>query len=399
MTCEVAVMNRRGIALAADSAVTLGDSKKIYHTAEKLFLISPSVPVGIMTFGCADMMDVPWETIIKIYARKLGSGIFSTLEEYAASFLSFIEGSSALFPSEKQAECVKRTVGAVWSGYRSELDDRINESSGMTQAGMKDALSEIIHEDQAHFKRYRRFDGFEASYGSQIAEAHSSDLDDLETAIFEGIKLTVDLRRDLRHIVEFMFGKQWIHPAEQSGVVIAGMGEEEPFPAVLEYCVGTVAGGRLRHVKEESCRVGVDVEASVIPFAQRHTIDTIIAGIHPELMAKNFNEVDRLVARVLGRASKAKGKKQVEQFKEDFERYVAERYDGPFMAAVSGLPRQDLAKMAEALVSLTAFVMRMTADQEETVAEPIDVAILSKGDGFTWVKHKDLIREAGRLAL
>ena len=51
--------------------------------------------------------------------------------------------------------------------------------------------------------------------------------------------------------------------------------------------------------------------------------------------------------------------------------------------------RQDLAKMAEALVSLTAFLKRMAADQDETVAEPIDVAILSKGDGFIWVKHKD----------
>ena len=67
------------------------------------------------------------------------------------------------------------------------------------------------------------------------------------------------------------------------------------------------------------------------------------------------------------------------------------------MASVSALPRQDLAKMAEALVSLTAFIMRMSADQDETVAEPIDVAILSKGDGFIWVKHKDLIRRAGRL--
>ena len=72
MTCEVAVMNRRGIALAADSAVTLGDSKKIYHTAEKLFLISPSVPVGIMTFGCADMMDVHGKRSSKCTPDKLG---------------------------------------------------------------------------------------------------------------------------------------------------------------------------------------------------------------------------------------------------------------------------------------------------------------------------------------
>jgi hypothetical protein len=44
MTCEVVVMNRRGIALAADSAVTLGEGVKIYHSAEKLFPLLP--PAG-----------------------------------------------------------------------------------------------------------------------------------------------------------------------------------------------------------------------------------------------------------------------------------------------------------------------------------------------------------------
>ena len=67
-------------------------------------------------------------------------------------------------------------------------------------------------------------------------------------------------------------------------------------------------------------------------------------------------------------------------------------HDEPFMQAVSALPRQDLAKMAEALVNLTAFLMRMAADQDETVAELIDVALLSKGDGFTCIKHKELSR-------
>ena len=41
-------MNKRGIALAADSAVTLG--KKIYHTAEKLFfaLAIEVIPTGFL---------------------------------------------------------------------------------------------------------------------------------------------------------------------------------------------------------------------------------------------------------------------------------------------------------------------------------------------------------------
>jgi hypothetical protein len=53
MTSEVAVMSRRGVGLAADSAVTIGEGKMIYHTAEKLFLNSFNLPVGIMTFGAA----------------------------------------------------------------------------------------------------------------------------------------------------------------------------------------------------------------------------------------------------------------------------------------------------------------------------------------------------------
>ena len=49
MTCEVAVMNARGIALAADSAVTLGDGQKITLSGEKRFDLEPTVPVGVMT--------------------------------------------------------------------------------------------------------------------------------------------------------------------------------------------------------------------------------------------------------------------------------------------------------------------------------------------------------------
>ena len=51
--------------------------------------------------------------------------------------------------------------------------------------------------------------------------------------------------------------------------------------------------------------------------------------------------------------------------------------------------------MAEALVNLTAFLMRMSANKDETVAEPIDVALLSKGGGFTWIRHKELVRQIG----
>ena len=54
---------------------------------------------------------------------------------------------------------------------------------------------------------------------------------------------------------------------------------------------------------------------------------------------------------------------------------------------VNALPKDELAAMAEALVNLTAFKRRLTGTLE-TVGGPIDVAVISKGDGLVWVKRK-----------
>jgi len=43
--------------------------------------------------------------------------------------------------------------------------------------------------------------------------------------------------------------------------------------------------------------------------------------------------------------------------------------------------------MAESLVSLTSFKRKVTMESE-TVGGPIDVAVISKGDGFIWIKRK-----------
>ena len=206
------------------------------------------------------------------------------------------------------------------------------------------------------------------------------------------MKLTRTLKSDLRKTVSLMYGKEWFHPSDESGVVIAGIGESEPFPALFQYRVGTVAAGKLRYAKVDEAQVGA-ADAVVVPFAERETIDMIIGGIHPRLQDKliRMSSAGCRTARTARQKtqSASRRKKKIASY---IREEILQRYDQPFMGAVSALPRQDLAKMAEALVNLTAFLMHMTADQVETVAEPIDVALLSKCDGFTWVRHKELIR-------
>ncbi|MHC4268747.1 MAG: hypothetical protein ACYSTS_09795 [Planctomycetota bacterium] len=67
--------------------------------------------------------------------------------------------------------------------------------------------------------------------------------------------------------------------------------------------------------------------------------------------------------------------------------YRRTNYVYPVINVVTMLPKDELAAMAESLVNLTSFKRKVTMESE-TVGGPIDVAVISKGDGFIWIKRK-----------
>ena len=106
MTAEIAVLNKFGVALAADSAITVdtfheGEIKtKVYNTANKLFSLSKYHPVGIMFYNTVTLGGIPWETVIKCYRKKLGRQSFGTVDEYARDIFSWLNSSPAIFDEE-----------------------------------------------------------------------------------------------------------------------------------------------------------------------------------------------------------------------------------------------------------------------------------------------------------
>jgi hypothetical protein len=81
------------------------------------------------------------------------------------------------------------------------------------------------------------------------------------------------------------------------------------------------------------------------------------------------------------------GEEILKDHKERLEKHRKEKYVRPVTTVVSMLPKDELAAMAESLVNLTSFKRKVTMESE-TVGGPIDVAVISKGDGFIWIKRK-----------
>jgi hypothetical protein len=75
------------------------------------------------------------------------------------------------------------------------------------------------------------------------------------------------------------------------------------------------------------------------------------------------------------------------EFRARFRSVQSAKFINPVLDSVEALPLDELASMAKALVNLTSFKRRVTMDPE-SVGGPIDVAVITKGDGFIWIERK-----------
>lgn len=91
MTVEVGILNKHGIALASDSAVTIGNGIGYYNSANKLFELTKGNPVGIMIYNNSFFMGCPVEIIVKEYRKRIGIKKFDTLREYWNDFMNFLK--------------------------------------------------------------------------------------------------------------------------------------------------------------------------------------------------------------------------------------------------------------------------------------------------------------------
>lgn len=120
-------MNKSAVALAADSAVTIDggpEGVKIYQT-NKLFMLSKYHPVGLMIFNDAEMMNLPWESIIKYFRQQLGDRPHDTLEEYGSQLITFLDGNLSLFPEEEQEKYFGSTAFSFLSAIRKSISDEV----------------------------------------------------------------------------------------------------------------------------------------------------------------------------------------------------------------------------------------------------------------------------------
>lgn len=422
MTAEIGILNPMGVALAADSAVTIstasepGGRTKIYNSANKLFSLSKFHPVGIMVYGNAALMGFPWETIIKVYRQKLGSKQLDHLNDYCEDFFRFLEDS---FISNDWQE---QNVTLNFESYLSYLikkvtiaiDKAVDDSprKRISETASKRVFSSVLDQFLQDMETKEVLPCFDKDFVENLKQTYTPTFLKVIEQKFSSYPLTQIDERKLIDIGVNLFVKP-VFSDGVSGVVLAGFGKMDLFPSLRAFDVEYIVNNRVKRIEER--KVDIDFEkgslAAIAPFAQQEMVGTFISGIDPQLedlyansLHKIFAEYPKIVVDLV--VTELKGARIPKSFKtklttklgdasqslfENFQKKVLDfrrqALINPIVEMAAYLPKDELAAMAEALVNLTSFKRRISTS-DETVGGPIDVAVISKGDGFIWVKRK-----------
>lgn len=234
MTAEIAILNKSGIVLASDSASTIGGNK-VYNTAKKLFALDNNHSIGIMVYGNAEFMDIPWEIIIGQYRKSVGNKAFSTLEDYCDSFLTFLKKQDYLKSQNLKDNFILAYAYSVISAVFQNIEADINTLISQGQQVDTDTLLSLLLESISYIKH-----SFDSS--DIIININEEEFTNTYKDRFKSVLYSISTYEDVSEKIFPNILKVIYHTIirdstflNSTGIVIAGYGNSEIFPSLKSF--------------------------------------------------------------------------------------------------------------------------------------------------------------------
>jgi cyanate lyase len=246
-------------------------------------------------------------------------------------------------------------------------------------------------------------EGVDALFVSSLLGKHLGSVTEKVKQVYLGFTLNDELVNTLAEMAVRSLLKKQVG-TNFSGVVIAGFGEAEQFPRCYNLIVKQIVENKLIWFKDEELEISLTNNSSIIPFAQTDIAQTFIRGIDPnietdinnqsQILIRKWEEALSLIPPLADNQAN-----HFQQLRDVIVNHVAatkriidvkkwSTITKPLLNGIASSNLAELATMAETLINLTSFRLKFTSNVTETVGGPIDVAVISKGDGFIWVKRK-----------
>jgi len=410
MTAVVGILSKVGVAIAADSAVTISSGnqeRKIYNSANKIFTLSKYHPVSVMIYNSATFNGIPWEILIKEYRKQLKKKSFKKLLGYQVDFIKYIKSRINLVSKESQEEQIEYFIDFVLSNILESVVKKNKETieNEVDINKRKEIVKKLIKEEVKDYlnnlKDIKLIPDFSDYEFGTFKKRYRSIFNKVFDEYYSEISLGQTTKNNLFQLIfQLVCSDNFL--GNWTGLVFTGYGDDEIYPSCFSLKVGGVIDNRIRYIFDEQTIISENMSAGIRPFAQRDVIDLILSGMDSDIGNLIFETFDNFLKQFTNKIGATLENTNPEianeirkintydiatNFADEIREKQRSAHIALLMATIATLSKEDLAELAESLIYLTYLKRRMSFS-EESVGDPVDVAIITKGDGFIWIKRK-----------
>ena len=454
MTSQIALLNHLGAALASDSVVSF-ESGRNYSTVNKIFSLAGRQPVGIMICGSAryNPGDVAWERVIGLFRQHIGEKELPELNDYVFEFQRFVTTHEVINSKAKNDLRIQEDLIEYFTKPIISAASAREEMSASTQLSVlpdylpevEDYFSEAIESridwlDQWRIKELESLSSDEEwlNHLFTITKTHKHNAKSASEYFVERHNCKKS-RKKIENLFIFHLARHGhsMYWKSSSTVVFVGFGENEISPELTQMKVGAeVNGDSFADIEFHGIRAREDYRdsgtledvvdkssgikrwtgsAMLTPFAVSTEMQNILNGIHEDneytlkeympryifdLIRKDLLEILKETEGV-GKATINRVTTALDENSENLTKNISgevrkgifhtkKKRRERFRFVTARVPMKELATFARTLVTLEAQIAHYSKDRK-IVGGPIDLATITKEDGFLWVDTKQEI--------
>jgi len=436
MTAVIGILNKRGVAIAADSAVTRvrRNEKKCTKNGNKMIRLSNAVPISVMITGNADFMSIPWDVIARRYRQERGNIKHSGVECCANDFFNYMSDNNVFWDFSTSSNWIEYIIDDLFQFVEGKIPEELSMRNDDGFFSSPKTYKENFVKECEKLRKNWLKDGICQQFSNYTIEQFSDSSKETFDHYLDNKDIMNDCNKgypkemldDLRPVIELTVMTRLITRNECdrcAQLIFTGYGEKQDYPSLIPVvvCEGFDHKVSYHYRKEDVIEICDEKPVAICPFAQRDVVVSILRGVNGcwinsaiRYVNKKYNKLyddivydekydaqaHREISRLIADLSNEESSKQ---FKKSFNKML-DKNQKVWEEALENYDLRAMAELAESLIDLTGF-QRILTFQQEGVGGPVDVAVISKNDGFTWINrkswyhHKDVNGQYGRLGV
>ncbi|MDD4070321.1 MAG: hypothetical protein PHF05_07705 [Candidatus Izemoplasmatales bacterium] len=395
MSVGVCIINKNGIALAADSAGTLKGNRMFYNSLNKLYSLSSIRQIGALTYGDSTLCGVSINQILKEFKLHIDSlDNFERFENIVDLFKEFIKKKSQYYKfGLNENQFIPSMIKSLVDEWGNKIKNVIK-----SDADFLNDINGVINNLDIIISQSIKIVNFDVS--SYIEIEYQNIYNERVNLIVPELNKFLEQKDHLWKLICKYFNLPLqVETDNKVGIAFAGYGREDAFPKYINIEILNIINGELKlnvivYFHESNIR------ASVYALAQSEVVMTFFKGISDSItnyikikIGEIVEKKKELLPKDIDESKHHLITNIFDSIENDLMNAIANKIQkdnvSPILTSLNNLPLPEMSFLAENLVNITSLKRTYAIDgNQQTVGGPTDSAIITKADGFVWVKEK-----------